>query len=125
MKNIINELKNIYEEASDSLWALKEKYSNIEKKMKSNIDLEEKHKIAESFLDFEYKDIKEQTEQVKEAVQKLTNPKECADAIAKNSQVKTAYQSYLVALEEAEYIYPHAKGAVSIFLRDNAPSNEQ
>ena len=58
MKNIINELKNIYEEASDSLWALKEKYSNIEKKMKSNIDLEEKHKIAESFLDFEYKDIK-------------------------------------------------------------------
>jgi hypothetical protein len=93
--------------------------------MRSNASLEEKQKIADEFVDFDYIEVKKETENANKAVHNLVTSEEHREIINKNEQVMKTYKSYLFASEEAEYMYPHAKGAVSVFLRDNAPSNEK
>ena len=125
MKNLVNELKNLYQTAADKLWELKQEYADIQRTLRGEASFEEKSVIAGNFSDFDYAEIKKHTNEVKKAIDELVDKEEYMQIINSDEEVKKAYNWYLFALEEAEYMYPHAKGAVQVFLRDNEISAEQ
>jgi hypothetical protein len=93
--------------------------------MRSSASIEEKQKIAESFVDTDYNDFKKEAHNVTTAIEKIVNMDDYLKIVNKDEQVLTAFHSYLYALEEAEYMYPHAKRAVTLFLLEYGPSNEK
>lgn len=117
MDNLAIELKNVYEKSAKAMQLLQEKYVNTQNIMKSNASYEEKIELAESF-DMNYEELNKACKEVDESIAKIGTAEERSSLIKNNDEIKKEYISYLWFKEEAEYMYPHAKGAVSVFLRD-------
>ena len=119
-KLTVVELKNLIKYATDDMEDLKNNYVEIEKLMRSNASIEDKLEVAETKYPRD-EDIFEIDKQLNKSIKDLNKVfgKEVVMVAFQNEKVKDEYNKYLYMKEDAEYMYPHARGAVDVFIRDN------
>ena len=94
-------------------------YKWVEKFMSSGASKEAKLKFLET-NEISESDVNEIEKKAYEEINELCDAETRNKLIVSCEPVRSAYEFYLWNKEEADYMYPHAKGAIAVFKRDNS-----